>query len=223
MIILAHRGFWTSQQDHNSLHAFRTAFDAGFGIELDVRDFNGHLVVSHDVPVAPPPSFEDVLTLHGRYPTKPWLAINIKADGLAKMVATAAERYDLNNYFIFDMSVPDALHYLRAGLPAFTRHSEYETQPSFYCEASGIWLDAFLDPWVDPDRIIAHLKNGKRIGLVSPELHARPHAAAWEEWKRALSASGLPKASIHERLMLCTDFPEDARAFFSDTPNVGFA
>lgn len=219
MIILAHRGFWSTQQEHNSLGAFRSAFEAGFGVELDVRDFGGRLVISHDVPVAPSLSFENVLALHARYSFRPWLAINIKADGLAQMVASAAEHWGLKNYFTFDMSVPDALHYLRAKVPAFTRHSEYETEPSFYREARGIWLDAFRDRWVEPQRIIAHLREGKSVGLVSPELHGRPHGPAWEAWKGALLASGLPERLIHERLMLCTDFPADARAFFADTPS----
>lgn len=215
MIILAHRGWWTSRRDHNSLEAFRSAFEAGLGVELDLRDFGGHLVISHDVPVAQPLSLESVLALHARYPARPWLAINIKSDGLAQMLAAAAARWKLANYFTFDMSVPDALHYLRAGVPAFTRYSEYETVPSFYREASGIWLDAFHDPWGDPERIVTYLRAGKRVALVSPELHGRPHAIAWNVWKKALSASGLPEESIHERLMLCTDFPADARTFFA--------
>jgi hypothetical protein len=116
------------------------------------------------------------------------------------------------------MSVPDALHYLRAGLTAFTRHSEYEAEPSFYREAHGVWLDRFVDPWVDPDEIVGQLRRGKQVAVVSPELHRKPHATAWTLWRAALRASALPAALIDQNLMLCTDFPDEARAFFHQDP-----
>jgi glycerophosphoryl diester phosphodiesterase len=215
MIFLAHRGVWASKPEQNTLAAYRAAFEAGFGVELDVRDFKGRLVISHDVPTEPAVTFDDVLKLHRDYPTRPWIAVNIKADGLAEMAAVALKAARLETYFVFDMSVPDALHYLKAGLRVFTRHSEYETEPSFYREADGIWLDAFHDPWVDPARLLADLRRGKRVGLVSPELHRKPHDEAWALWRAALAASHLPPALIRERLMLCTDFPAEAQAYFS--------
>ena len=45
----AHRGLWNVQRPENSLSAFRSAVDAGYGIELDVhRTKDGVLVVHHD-------------------------------------------------------------------------------------------------------------------------------------------------------------------------------
>lgn len=45
----AHRGLWNAQRPENSLSAFRSAVDAGYGIELDVhRTKDGVLVVHHD-------------------------------------------------------------------------------------------------------------------------------------------------------------------------------
>ena len=49
--ILAHRGFWTEPAEKNSREALERAFREGFGIETDIRDRNGALVVSHDPPV----------------------------------------------------------------------------------------------------------------------------------------------------------------------------
>ena len=48
MELLAHRGFWRTPAEKNAEAAFRRAFDAGYGIETDVRDRLGELVVSHD-------------------------------------------------------------------------------------------------------------------------------------------------------------------------------
>lgn len=45
----AHRGLWNAQRPENSLSAFRSAVDSGYGIELDVhRTKDGVLVVHHD-------------------------------------------------------------------------------------------------------------------------------------------------------------------------------
>ena len=57
MQILAHRGFWglqdsTKQIKPNSLESFKHAFQNGFGIESDLRDFDLQLVVSHDMPTS---------------------------------------------------------------------------------------------------------------------------------------------------------------------------
>jgi hypothetical protein len=214
MILLAHRGLWKVKSEQNTLDAFRAAFARGFGVELDVRDLGGELVISHDPPLAGSLTFADVLSLHADYPSRPVIAINIKADGLTQPLAERLAAYPGASYFCFDMSVPDALHYLRAGLTAFTRHSEYEAEPSFLHEAAGVWLDRFVDPWVNPSDIIGQLSAGKRVAVVSPELHRKPHLQAWGLWRAALAASALPPALIAERLMLCTDFPDEAQAFF---------
>src|SRR5438309_53835 len=50
MLVLAHRGWWSDPQDRNTRAAFAKAFAAGYGIETDVRDSAGRLVISHDPP-----------------------------------------------------------------------------------------------------------------------------------------------------------------------------
>ncbi len=47
--ILAHRGIWNKKLKKNSLDALTLALDMGFGIETDIRDRNGVLVISHDM------------------------------------------------------------------------------------------------------------------------------------------------------------------------------
>ena len=215
MILLAHRGLWKVKDEQNTLEAYRAAFVRGYGVELDVRDAGGELVISHDLPTGPCLSFQAVLDLHADFPPGPVIAINIKADGLTSRLAEMLHLRPSTPYFCFDMSVPDALHYVRAGLCAFTRHSEYEADPSFYREAHGIWLDRFVDPWVDPAEIVSQLRRGKKVAVVSPELHRKPHTLAWSLWREALRASDLPAALIDQHLMLCTDFPDEAHAFFN--------
>ena len=47
----------------NTLSAFTRAFDNGFGVETDLRDYNGTLVISHDVPQEESLLFEDFLKI----------------------------------------------------------------------------------------------------------------------------------------------------------------
>lgn len=171
MKILAHRGLWHSDEDKNSVEAMKRAFDNGFGIETDIRDYNGDLVISHDIPNGDKLlSFESFLKIYSKYPGFP-LALNIKSDGLQKLLLSQLSSYSINNYFVFDMSIPDTINYLNLQINCFTRQSEIEKDPLLYESATGIWLDSFKSTWFDEDLINNHVKNGKIVAIVSPELH----------------------------------------------------
>ena len=49
MKILAHRGAWNTSDEKNTVLAIKRAFCHGWGIETDVRDYCGKLVISHDI------------------------------------------------------------------------------------------------------------------------------------------------------------------------------
>lgn len=215
MIVLAHRGYWQSPEERNTLAAFERAFAAGFGVELDVRDLDGELVISHDPPRAGALRFEDVLARYREAGLPGKIAINIKADGLAPAIAQATEAYGARAHcFVFDMAVPDMLAYPPSGLVTFTRFSEYEPQPSRLAESDGVWVDAFERPWADEERMLHYLAHGKLVAMVSPELHGKPNAPAWSVWREALRQAGPTHAS--DALMICTDRPDAARRFFTD-------
>ncbi len=209
MEILSHRGFWHDAAEKNTPAAFVRSFRAGFGTETDVRDRLGELVISHDMPGADALSFEAFLGLHQEHGAALTLALNIKADGLQIALKTLLEKYRVANYFVFDMAVPDALGFLKNDFVAFTRRSEHETAPSFLERAGGVWIDCFESDWVSAAAIRADLEAGKKVCLVSPDLHRRPHGSFWE----MLRESGLHK---EEKLLICTDFPAEARAYFYD-------
>lgn len=210
MVILSHRGYWERDEEKNMLIAFKRSFRLGFGTELDVRDYCGGLVVSHDIPDSNSIEFSRFLEIYCAYNKQLFLAINIKADGLQELLFDLLSEYQIKNYFVFDMSVPDALGYLNLGMKVFTRESEFETELSFYEQADGVWMDEFRTPWITPKRIQYHLDNGKKICIVSPELHQMDHLARWKDYKEV--SRNLDKGE----LMLCTDFPEEARRYFND-------
>lgn len=212
MIVLAHRGWWKTAEEKNTRAAFARAFEAGYGAELDVRDLDGDLVISHDPPRAGAWRFSELLDLYRVCNMPGRLAINIKADGLASRIAKMTQ--DLQaSCFVFDMSVPDMLDYLDCGLPTFTRYSEYETVPALFDSCAGVWLDAFAKPWADETRLKTDLDAGKAVALVSPELHAKPHLEAWKAWRTVLRV--MPE-SVRAGAMICTDRPDEAERFFTE-------
>lgn len=208
MQLVAHRGLWSDRASRNTRDAFRRAWAAGYGIETDVRDLSGHLVISHDMPQGGEQPFEQFLDDYvaaGRVGT---LALNIKADGLAASVQEACAKRGVNDYFCFDMSIPDAREYLQRGMPVFGRLSELEPPSPFTRACAGIWLDAFASIWFDARVLSDVLAEGRDVCVVSPELHGRDPQQLWSmllvEIAR-MTERGHSTGAGHGRVMLCTD------------------
>ena len=210
MKILSHRGYWANPSEKNQIVAFERSFSLGFGTETDIRDFNGVLVISHDIADENCSSVEDFFQIYNKYDNKLPLALNIKADGLQLKLKELIEKYNITNYFVFDMSVPDGLQYIKYKLKVFTRESEYEKEPSFYEESQGVWLDEFKEHWIDKRVIQKHIDNNKSLCIVSPDLHKRDYKKEWQHYKE------IEKELQINDLMICTDFPEIAKEFFNE-------
>lgn len=208
MKLLCHRGMWANPNDQNTLEAIMRAINQGFGIETDIRDHDGSLVISHDPPVG-----ECILPLERLLEAyicaihKPLLALNVKADGLQKQLDEMLRTYKIANYFVFDMSVPDCLLYLKRDMQVAARLSEYEDGNCLLNKANTVWLDAFESEWYSIKNIMTLLDEGKRICVVSPELHRRPHAELWSELTKV-------PHGLAERLYLCTDLFDQAQEVF---------
>lgn len=209
MRILSHRGFWLSASEKNSPEAFTRSFDCGFGTETDLRDLDGQLVIAHDPPRAGNLAAAALFAVHAANDAKLPLAINIKSDGLQPLMIELLEKFTPRDVFVFDMSIPDMLGWLRTGIPVFTRHSDVEPEPVLVDRVAGVWLDGFNSDWWDEAVVRRHLDAGRRVCIVSPELHRRNHRSAWER----LAASDLPQSG---QLMLCTDYPADGMELFGN-------
>ncbi len=212
MKIIAHRGLWETPEKQNTLSAFYAAIKRGFGIETDVRDYNGKLVISHDVPNENKQIllFRDFISNISkiRQINKVPLAINIKSYGLGKLLHQELSNMKcLKNVFVFDMSVPDMVIYLRKNIPwkVYGRLSEYESDLTLLNKVDGLWLDQFEKNWVNDSKLRELFKFNKELCIVSPELHGRSHATAWREY--------LPHSK--NNLAICTDLAEEANTFFN--------
>ncbi|WP_118986068.1 hypothetical protein [Photorhabdus sp. CRCIA-P01] len=211
MEIISHRGYWFSEREKNTATAFERSFSLGFGTETDIRDYKGELVISHDIASSDCITFKEFISIYKKNigNNNGTLALNVKADGLQEKVRLILEQENLSNYFFFDMSIPDMLGYFSLGLSTFARYSEYESINSLYDRAEGIWLDGFSQDLVTADLLNKFLSSGKKVCIVSPELHHRNHIESWKKYKT------FPHNLISDRnLILCTDLPEDATEFF---------
>lgn len=201
MRIISHRGWWRQPHEKNSMAAFAHSFANGYGTETDVRDLDGQLVISHDMPrAAEALPLAPVLALAHAHGVP--LAINIKADGLAGPLHDALQAFPGLDWFVFDMSVPDMRGHLAQGNPTYTRCSEVEPQPAYLDRAQGIWLDALDTPWLNAREIERVLSWGKPVCLVSPELHRRDPLPLWQ------AITTIADTSL---LTLCTDLPDQAQ------------
>ena len=207
MQILAHRGYWEKVEEKNTLTAIQRAFVTGYGIETDIRDYCGKLVISHNIADDNSPLVETMFAEYKKANCSKVLALNVKADGLQEILITLLEKYDIEKYFLFDMSIPELVVNDRMKLHYYTRHSDIEDCVN-YLSADGVWLDCFYDKdWITVDRIKGHINKGKQVCIVSPELHGNEYTDLW----RTIKSEDLHKV---DNVFLCTDKPKEAMNFF---------
>ena len=209
-MIICHRGFWNNLSDQNSLNSFYKAFKNNFGIETDIRDCNGKILISHDMPTGKEIELYNLLNLYVSNQTKVSLLLNIKSDGLHNKLLEIMKEFPRIDFFCFDMSVPDMKIYANSKIPFLTRLSDYEKDLCFIDEAKGIWLDAFNNDWYNKRTINKLIKMDKLVFIVSSECHNRPYKKCWQRLKKM----NLPWSS--KKIFLCTDFPKEAHKYFSN-------
>jgi glycerophosphoryl diester phosphodiesterase len=210
--IIAHRGLWDAKTASNSQSALKNALQAGYGVETDLRlSPDGQIIISHD-PITCDckdwPTLQWLLELHHILSSTSVLALNIKSDGLHPFIRQEISMFDESLYFLFDMSVPDLLSGTKHGLRQFARASCYEDPLPFLSTTSGVWVDCFTDSYPTENDLHAIATQFNEIAIVSPELHKRDHLPFWSMIKTVYWPQ-------NTKLMLCTDYPDQASSFFS--------
>lgn len=208
MKFIAHRGLWESPEEKNTVSAFEAALKNGFGIETDVRDYLGELVISHDIATQGALTLSEFLCLVSNTFPRATLAINVKSDGLQQ----AFRESSINGFehFYFDMSVPDALLYSKSSMRFYTRYSDIEPFPSLLSKSVGVWVDNFSSNVFDSEAVLKFLEEGKRVVLVSPELHGYSYQQYWNDVKSFIFTNN----EYSDQVELCTDYPIQAQEFF---------
>ena len=202
--VLAHRGLWNESRAQNSIDAISAALDLGFGIEIDVRERSGELVLSHDFPNDGSAVLEPKHPVWDKLTAQTPVAFNIKTDGLGPELKNCLNELPGHNGFTFDMSIPEAVVYISLNIPFAQRVSEYEPVSVFAAlpQSAGdrVWLDSFhTDWWLDIKGFSGSLK-GNQVFVVSPELHGRDPQRVWDwcyqEFQQDVD------------IYICTDYPE---------------
>lgn len=210
MKIISHRGFWLKPHEKNTECAFRRSFELGLGTETDIRDCMGQLVISHDLPLGKEQGLNNFLLAAKDFSDKQdrlTIALNIKSDGMAEKISDQLSKFPELDCFVFDMAIPDMRLYIENRVPVFTRMSEVERSPCFLDQAMGVWLDAFEVEWYG-NEIIENLINiGKRVCIVSSELHGRSPDNLWRN---------IRESHFTDQVILCTDNPRAAIKYFQE-------
>ena len=199
--VLAHRGMWTEEVAPNSERAIVEALSRGFGLETDIRDHKGELMVSHDPPLGEELRLTRLFQWSCDRPSL--LALNVKADGLASEISRLVPSDHPTEHFVFDMSFPQARVLAKSGIPIAARISEFEpveqSRVGPYASARYVWIDCFESDWFLTQDMISTALAERTSVLVSPEIHGRDPEAAWN-WVCAMRRMG-------HRVGLCTDLP----------------
>ncbi len=155
--------------------------DLDHGAEIDVRDHNGTIVLSHDYPDN---NSESLVNFLKHFPKNRLLAINVKSCGIEIDVDTLVKQSH-QNYFLFDFSIPSLLNSIHMNIPCAQRLSEYEKD--LLNGPKWIWIDSFNSVWYD-DKYVELIRNkGYKIALVSPELHKRTSQSDYKKIKSLIS------------------------------------
>lgn len=192
--IYAHRGIWREKSEQNTEAAFAACISEGFAIETDLRLKGYGIVLAHstdDLKNSPPDISQSLFS------TK--VALNIKEDGLLQALLDFQAAIIDSGSFVFDGSIPEMLIYKKAGIPHALRLSEYEREPAW--ESGILWIDGFEDDWWLKDSPIKQHFIGKKVIIVSPEIHGRDPADTWnfilENWQNP-----------NYEISICTDLPK---------------
>jgi len=226
MLILAHRANLTGPVPaiENTLAATAAALEAGFGIETDLRrDAGGRDYIAHD-PAAwtPETDFAAFSALFRRYPSC-CIAMNVKELGYEQHLIARQLAGDFGaNSFLFDFELlerdtPGRSQRLIRALPNGAQ-AVLASRVSDRGESIGqalsipaqiVWLDEFDGPWATAAEVATLRAAGRRVFMVSPELHGVEDEARRRRWGE-FHSWGLDG--------LCTDFPLEAREFFANLP-----
>ena len=205
--LLAHRGAWVREKLlPNSTEALIGALAAGFSIETDLRDLKRRVVISHDPAMDSEKMFLDFLREASCSPRSEnaVMALNVKSDGLASILCDELLELKGFEHFFFDMSTPELVKLVGAGLNVGVRLSEFENlenQLKVVENPKAIWIDGFYSEWWDAHDLQKLGSAGPDLVFVSPELHGRDPLKLWTEF-----ASGFRD---NPNWYLCTDYPWD--------------
>jgi len=173
-------------------------FGAADGIEFDIRDTGGDIVVQHD-PFLGGQLFTDFLKF---CPSNKFYIVNVKSEGIERRAIADLEAHGIMQFFLLDCSIPMMVRLGKEGERRLAvRFSEYESLATVGVMASfvsWVWVDVFtqlpLTSFVE-----TFLRNrGLKLCLVSPELQGQQEKVV--EYKTLLAERGVTIDAVCSKL-----------------------
>jgi hypothetical protein len=151
-----------------------TIFSASDGIEFDIRDSNGQLIVQHDA-CKEGQLFSAFLEF---CPPNKLYIVNIKAEGIEESAIKLLTERGIQNFFLLDCGMPSLVRLGRTGekrlAVRFSEYESFETVAAIAPFVSWIWVDVFTRFPLTKQISEQAKKLGLRLCLVSPELQGQP-------------------------------------------------
>ena len=143
------------------------------GIEFDIRDSKGQIIVQHDA-FKEGQLFSDFVK---HCPTNKFYIVNVKSEGIEYDAIKILEEHNIYNFFLLDCSIPMIIKLGKSGETRIAaRFSEYESIYNIKAlrkYIQWVWVDVFTIIPITYD-IFKTIKNlNLKICLVSPELQGQ--------------------------------------------------
>ena len=155
-----------------------------YGVELDLRDFGGRLVLQHE-PFMDGEDFAEYLK-HYDHGT---MILNIKSERIERKVLELVQKYNIKDYFFLDSSFPMIYSLSKSGEKNIAlRFSEFEgidTILNMKGKIDWIWVDCFSKLPITKENYKLLKESGFKFCLVSPELQGKDESI--EEYKKYLT------------------------------------
>jgi len=142
------------------------------GVEIDVRDYNSELILSHD-----PFSNGELLYEFLKNYRHSTLIINSKSEGIEFKILELLTEFGIDDFFFLDCSFAIISKFISSGERRFAaRYSEIEslqTVLNLKDKAEWVWVDCFTSSPHDEELFRILKKSDYKICIVSPDLVGR--------------------------------------------------
>ena len=173
-------------------------FGAADGIEFDIRDTGGMIVVQHD-PFLGGQLFTDFLKF---CPSNKFYIVNVKSEGIERRAIADLEAHRITQFFLLDCSIPMMVRLGKMGERRLAvRLSEYESLSTV--EAMGpfvswVWVDVFTQLPLTNAIETSIRTYGLKLCLVSPELQGQQEKVV--DYKTLLAKRGVTIDAVCSKL-----------------------
>jgi len=173
-------------------------FGAADGIEFDIRDNGGEIVVQHD-PFLGGQRFIDFLKF---CPSNKFYIVNVKSEGIEQRAIADLEAHGITQFFLLDCSIPMMVKLGKMGERRLAvRFSEYESLTTVEAMApfvTWVWIDVFTQLTLTSVVEMFLRDCGLKLCLVSPELQGQQDKVV--EYKTLLAKRGVTIDAVCSKL-----------------------